>query len=142
MTDMKNRLSTIFKSLSEIKQINDLRDGSDHILFRYSDLYFFVYLTEGLGKLDELAHIVLANCIEIEEQYIEISKDILFHTMLKFENVRLFINSDNSVILYSPINSEDSQLTKKIKRCLKNILAAKDFFIDNYLMMTTFDDEM
>lgn len=138
---MENRLSKILKSLAEIKKVCDLRDYSDCILFQYSGLYFYVYVTEGLGKLDKFAHIVLANCIEIEEKHIEVSKDILFHTITEFEDVRLCISNENNIIIHSQIDCEDSRLTKKTIKSLKDILAAKDFFTDNYLMMTTIEDE-
>ncbi len=137
---MEEKLKIIFRNLSTIKKVSDIRLYSDHILFCYGGFYFFVTNLEGYGNLDNYAHIVLANALKIENEHIEIGKDVCIQTMIEFDNVRLFIENDCTIVIHTQVDYNDTRLYKEIKSCLKDMIAAKDFFMDKYIMITTFAD--
>lgn len=137
---MEEKIRILFKNLSTIEDVSDICLYSDHIVFCYDGLYFFVINIEGYGNLDNYAHIVLASTLKIEDEHIEIGNDVCIQTMIEFDNVRLFIENDCTIVIHTQVDYNDTQLYKKFKNCLTDLIAAKDFFIEKYRMITTFAD--
>lgn len=138
---MERSLSKINECLSTIKGVKEITEDNGYIVFYYRKAYFLGFFVEGCGKLDRGIHITLNFDLGLDDKQFDLARNICLETMLKYESLRLFINDDayNSICIHFMVDYEDEHLAKTIKRHLNDSIAARNSFIDSFLMMNPYD---
>lgn len=134
---MEQKISKIIECLSSIKGVDEIEENNGYIVFCYRNAYFLCFLVEGCGKLDQYIHIALSFDLQLNDNQLDLARDICFETMVKYESLRLYINDDghNSISIYFMADYEDKRLAKAIRQYLNDSIEAYNYFIERFLIM-------